>query len=433
MIKDMVDTYLNLQTTFSSDRHRKWLMALVEDLGNIYRRKSYLEDLERLESEHGEIVPFDGNPQLLGFQNVVFDARDCSLREHRATDYLTTLLPYDLPSEPDETVQMQIRDMIADIITDPEVREFLMLMLCLHLEGINRHDIAMIWSGVGGNGKTLMKTLMKETFVHLHKEPPATFLTNERPGSDRPCSDLMDLKDAKSVFTSEPQAGKKTNSGFLKFITGRDPVRIRNVHSAVYTEYTPRFLVTLLCDVIPQFEGGEDDVRGIWRRLKIIKFESIFNDNPNPKNPREKQKDATLEDRIAEWGPQFMMMLIEHFKRYVNNGRRIHVPQAVEQNLADEKAENSPFETWLNENLLDVPGKRVHLHRFDRAYTLFQTRENTKDKVKTGTIVSKLRARGYHVGNALLDNQRDAACCGSALRYVEGADVKNWSELGLNT
>ncbi len=89
----------------------------------------------------------------------------------------------------------------------------LMLVLSLHLEGVNRHDIAMIWTGVGGNGKSLLKSLMKETFVDFHKEPPATFLTNERPSSDRPCSDLMDLRDAKSVFTSEPQAGKKTNSG----------------------------------------------------------------------------------------------------------------------------------------------------------------------------------------------------------------------------
>ncbi len=427
MTIDMVDTYMGLQRHFTSEKHRKWLFGLIDDLANVNRRKAYLEDLERYEFEHSDTVALDGKPELTGFQNGVFDSRDCSFRPHTADDFLTKLIPYEI-KESDPTIRAQIERMIYDMIPEDAVRDFLMLMLCLHLEGVNRHDIAMIWTGVGGNGKSLLKGLMKETFVDFHKEPPATFLTNERPSSDRPCSDLMDLRDAKSVFTSEPQAGKKTNSGFLKFITGKDPVRIRNVHSSVYTEYTPRFLITLLCNAVPLFEGGEDDIRGIWRRVKIIHFGSIFTSNPNPKIPAEKLKDVTLESKIKEWGPEFMLMLMERFKRYVNEGRQVHVPETVEQQLDEQKAANRPFDTWLTEYLIDSPGKRIHLHRLERAYKACEGRDA---KIASTTVANQLTVRGYKVSSCSGSdkNQRDPDCCANPTRYVTGIDIKDWKTL----
>lgn len=420
MTKDMIDTYMGLQQHFSSEKHRKWIFGLIDDLANVNRRKAYLEDLERYEFEHSDYVNLDGVPELLGFQNCVFDARDCTLRTHCADDYLTKLISYDLPAEPDFMIRAQIEQMFLDILPIDEVREFVLLMLCLHLEGFNRHDIAMIWVGVGGNGKTLLKNLMSPTFDIFHVEPPATFLTNERPSSDRPCPDLVGYNLCKSMFTSEPQSGKKINTGFVKFITGRDPIRVRNLNSSIYVEYTPRFLVTLLCNVVPLFEGGEDDGRGIWRRLKIIKFETIFTENPDPDRPDEKLVDRTLDTRIKGWGPEFMLMLIERFRRYVHDGRKIKVPDAVEKCLAEQKEENSPFDTWLSENLVKAPERKVHIHRFERAYA--KTR-NTP--VRKGTVENALKARGYAPTETKL---RDSGCCDTSNKCIVGADVRGWGE-----
>ncbi len=424
MTKDMVETYMGLQRHFTSDKHRKWIFGLIDDLANVNRRKAYLEDLERYEFEHSDTVALDGRPELTGFQNGVYDSSDCSLRAHRADDLLTKLIPYDI-GKSDPAVRVQIEKMIHDMIPDDEVRDFLMLVLSLHLEGVNRHDIAMIWTGVGGNGKSLLKSLMKETFVDFHKEPPATFLTNERPSSDRPCSDLMDLRDAKSVFTSEPQAGKKTNSGFLKFITGRDPVRIRNVHSSVYTEYTPRFLVTLLCNEIPLFDGGEDDIRGIWRRVKIIHFGSIFTSNPNPGRASEKLKDVTLEARVKEWGPEFMLMLMERFQQYVDTGRELHIPAAVAKSLEEQKEVNCPFDSWFNEHLIEKPGNQIHIHRFERMYKRALRMGLEGIPLKAMTVENKLKIRGYQI---LAKKNRDSGCaCATSNKLVVGLDIKDWT------
>ena len=419
---DVSDSLAKLMDTYSLEKQVRWLCSLRNDLGNINRRKAFIEDMERQLVKHARRVPLGEQTHLIGFQNGCYDSKECVFREKGPDDYLTTLIPYDLPSTVDVETRQHMERVMADIMPDDEVRQFLMTMLALHLEGINRHDIAMIWTGVGGNGKGFLKGLMDKAFGPMHREPPATFLTSERPSADKPNPDLIDVKETRSLFTSEPQAGRKINSGFLKYITGRDPIRIRNVHSGTFVEYIPRFLVTLLCNVIPLIEGGDEDVRGIWRRLKIIHFGTIFKSNPNPDRPNEKRADPMLGEKSASWGPQFMLWLMEIYEAYVREGRTIEVPQEVEANLQEQKDENSPFDAWLDQNMIGAPGKRIHPHRFENAYNFGKKKE---DQVPRGIASNKLVALG--VQKAMKRN-KDAGCCDITSAIVLDVDVRGWDE-----
>lgn len=40
---------------------------------------------------------------------------------------------------------------LEDIMPNDRVPKFLLLMLALHLEGVNRQNIAMVWTGARGN------------------------------------------------------------------------------------------------------------------------------------------------------------------------------------------------------------------------------------------------------------------------------------------
>ena len=357
LTETICDVYAQLLDTYKTEKQTRWLNQLRADLGHLTKRKAYIEDMERQALRSPVRVPLGEQTHLIGFINGVYDSNECAFREKAAADYLTSLIPYELPSAIDEDIRKNMEKLLDDIMPDAEVRGFLITVLALHLEGINRHDVAMVWTGVGGNGKGFLKGLMEKAFGPMHREPPATLLTSERPAADKPNPDLIDVKETRSLFTSEPQAGKKINSGFLKYITGRDPIRIRNVHSGTFVEYVPRFLVTLLCNVIPLIEGGEDDVRGIWRRLKIIHFGTIFKNNPHPDRPNEKLADPLLGEKSKAWGPHFMLWLMEIYEKYVQNNRILHVPLEVEASLQEQKAENSPFDAWIEQNLVWAPGK----------------------------------------------------------------------------
>ncbi len=409
MNDSMITTYIQLLGHYKTDQQQGWLKALINDMGNINRRKPYIEDLECLCVRAGKVIPFDLDPHLIGFENVIFDSRDGSIRDHQAFDYITQVLPYVLPTHVDTDVRRNMTAAIEDIMPDPEVREFLLLTLALHLEGINRHSLAIIWTGVGGNGKSVLKNLMKQAFGHLHHESAATFLTSERPSSDKPCADLVSLELARSIFCSEPEAGKKANSGFLKFLTGKDEVKARNPHDKNFHNYMPRFLITLLCNAIPLFEGGDQEVRGLWRRLKIISFETVFVTNPTESYQR--AINVAIEEEAQTWGPHFMLLLMEVYRSYLARNRTLHIPARVERNLEEQKEDNDPFPSWFTRNVRKNSGNNIHLHRvIDKFNELALLQDARGNNIRYTAHKVKSKLKMMRVDYKLIPNKRDTMC-----------------------
>lgn len=417
MDTDMTRVYYQLMEHYTGEKQTNWLRQIISEMGSLAKRKIYIEDLERECRKQRHELPFDKNVYLLGFENGVFDARDGTFRPHSAENYLTRLLPYDLPTQSDPVTRSAIQQVIKDIMPDDEVREFLLLTLALNLEGLNRHNMAMVWTGSGGNGKGILKLLMQRAFCDTHHEPPATFLTSERPSADKPAADLVGLEHARSVFCSEPENGRKANSGFVKYITGNDVVNVRNVHEKVARSYRPRFLITLLCNAIPLFQGAETEVRGLWRRLKIIKFEMEFVEHPQ--KSYERKLDHQLEERTESWGPEFMLMLIEQYRAYIANGRQVAVPDKVQANLEEQKEENDPFPNWFEQNLQEVEGSKVHVHAVTERFNASQL---CPKEYKTSVLAKRLRSMSL---NVTTKGSRVSSChCGVPNIALEGYQFK---------
>lgn len=419
MTRQVTQIYKSLQQTYREEKQVKWLNGLIEDLGNMSRRKPYIEDLERYLEMHSDPMPLDGDPYLIGFANGVFDARDASFREHRAEDWLTTLLPYAVPETPDPEIKKCIDKFMSDIMPAEDMREFLWQMLALHLAGENAESVAMVWTGTGGNGKGILKRLMRFTFCDLHSEPPATFLTSESPSPDRPAPHLVKLRHARSVFASEPESNKKINSAFVKFITGDDLLEVRACHSNDIVAFYPRFVVTMLCNAIPLFQGAQDEVRGLWRRLRILTFGQEFVDNPTL--PHHKKKDANLKIQLLDWPPHFMRMLMDRYAGYLASNREIPVPVAVRENLEEQKQENSPFDQWIRNNLVQSNGGRTHVHRLPVAFRKYMRVVDPSVPIPSDAKTKqKLIQMGYRVQTDASQRQRDTGCfCKSGSIYIQ--------------
>ena len=426
LTSDLTAVYVKLQDHFRNDKQVKWLNQLIDEVGNMPRRKAYMEDLERVVMEEDQKLPLNEQCMLLGFENGVFDAATGDFRDLRAEDYITDVLPYDLPTEPNEKIRKEINDFFEAIMPGESERNFLWTMLAMHLNGSNNHSIAMVWSGSGGNGKSMLSHLMSLTFRQFHDEPPATYFTSERPSPEKPCPLLFNQRHTRCVIASEPESGKKCNTSFIKFITGGDLVKVRNCHSNDFISFIPRFPVTMLCNEIPLFDGASGEIRGLWRRLKIFKFRTEFTEDPTL--PHHRREDPTLKTRMATWPPHFMAMLIEEYRRYLQRGRTYSVPDNILDNIAEQKEENSPMESWLKDNLVQAPGARIHYHRFDKAYKAWA--DQLDGHLKPGPLPrsgfsEKLISLGYKVSMGD-DKTRDYQCCQGSTRYVIDIDVKNW-------
>ena len=77
-----------------------------------------------------------------------------------------------------------------------------------------------------------------------------------------------------------------------------------------------------------------------------------------------------------------------------------------------------PLQRWLLQNIVSAPGKRIHLHRFDKAYGR-----------KLGKhLITQLQALGYEL-EPVNDKQKDTGCCTSAFRYIRNVTIRNWSDV----
>ncbi len=123
-----------------------------------------------------------------------------------------------------------------------------------------------------------------------------------------------------------------------------------------------------------------------------------------------------------------MLMLIQHYRRYLQQGRVIHVPAEVEAHIAEQKDENNPMGSWLQENLVKKEGT-VHVHRFQKAYKQWQSQQDDPQSPMPRTgFVEMLKSLGHQVSDA---KTKDPNCCINKFRTVRDVDVKDWTELGL--
>jgi putative DNA primase/helicase len=142
---------------------------------------------------------------------------------------------------------------------------------------------------------------------------PANLLTRERPASSSPQPEIVKLKGKRAVFGSEPEQQQKINTGFVKWITGNDPLKARLLNSNELVEFLPHFKLVLLCNDIPLMDSNDF---GIWRRSRIKEFPVTFMDNPRSSNKYEKPLDESLKQTIPECKAEFMLYLMEYFRKY---------------------------------------------------------------------------------------------------------------------
>ncbi len=77
----------------------------------------------------------------------------------------------------------------------------------------------------------------------------------------------------------------------------------------------PTWKLCVLCNNLPNFDTNED---AVWERTRCVKFPTKFVDNPVKDN--EKKKINGLEQQFTLWAPDFILLLIEKYKQYKNEG-----------------------------------------------------------------------------------------------------------------
>jgi P4 family phage/plasmid primase-like protien len=264
----------------------------------------------------------DANPYLLGFDNGIFDLRTMTFRNGEPDDRVVMSVGFDynyIGKEPSEKIIREINECIYKIQPENDMREYIMRYFASCLDGKNRDQSFRIFTGSGGNGKSVLVKLFELALGEYYGILPAAVLTMRESGPNNASPFLADMKGKRAVAIHETEGDASLQLGKMKGLTGGDKITTRKNFGDPFS-FVPMFKLFLICNKLPKIPSDDG---GTWRRIRVSPFESKFVsadkvDETKHYYLRDKSLD---EEKLSEWSQVFMWMLLNiYYPKYIEFG-----------------------------------------------------------------------------------------------------------------
>ena len=327
--EELCNKYFHLSNMFSNlaiatteeDERSKYkdnmslCLKIINKLGQINFKKRIVSELAILFHDAEFYDKIDENRDLLCFTNGVYDLKYDFFREGRPEDYITlsTKIEYKPYNQNDYYIK-KTEQFLKDIQPDESMYNYIIDLMASCLQGHTPDEKFHIWTGTGGNGKSLCINLLMKALGDYACTLPITILTSKRPTATSANPEIAKTKGKRFCVFQEPEYNDKIYVGYMKELSGGDKVSARALYKEP-VEFIPQFKLVLTCNNLPDIPANDG---GTWRRLRVVEFGISFVDKPKKKN--EKKKDPKFKQELPQLKEALMSLLIDRFRIYKENG-----------------------------------------------------------------------------------------------------------------
>ncbi len=311
-VKDMAENGMDQQQHEAMVTTCKSLTIISQSLRNTSSKNNIMKEAQEIFYENAFQNKLDKNPYLLGCKNGVIDFKQCVFREGLPEDYLSmstgiNYVPLDDKDEEQNKIQSEIKDFMAKLFPQEEMRKYMWEHLASTFIGTNDNQTFNIYTGCGRNGKSKLVELMSQVLGNYKKTVPITLLTQKRTGIGSASPEIAQLKGCRYAVMQEPCKQEKINEGIMKEITGGDPIQGRTLYKDTVT-FIPQFELAVCTNTLFDIKSNDD---GTWRRIRVCNFISKFVKDPSGEpNDYEYLIDKSLDKNFPRWAPVFFSMLV---------------------------------------------------------------------------------------------------------------------------
>ncbi|KAF9159340.1 hypothetical protein BGX21_008294 [Mortierella sp. AD011] len=296
----------------------------------------------------------DTNPDLLIARNGVIDLKTGALREGSPEDYMTTQLDTDYNGLDSSTKDI---DKFMEEIFDnnSELIEYVQRLLGYGITGHTTEQCWLILTGSGGNGKSLLISLLEKLLEKWYVTAPydVFFKSAKRAQAGGPSPHLGTLKGARICVKEEAEPKDELNIEMIKILTGESAITSRALYAKDYETFTPKALPILLCNHKPAIDVDDP---AMLRRIKVIPFNNIYTspeDSIRPydrNNPRHRLRDPDVRKRLLTKysQEQLLVWLVQGaFKWHVGGLGKL--PQCMKDAFQEYCSENDKLKEFIDE------------------------------------------------------------------------------------
>lgn len=290
----------------------------------------------------------DNHSYLIGFENGVYDLHLHDFREGLPEDYISySTNKYYINYDPNSLEAIEINEYLSQLLTVPEVKEYVLKIFASSLDGTIKNEKFYIFTGSGGNGKSLLLALLQKSIGEYYSTLPISLLTQKRAASNSACPELERTKGRRFAIMQEPSDNEKINIGLMKELSGGDPIFARGLYKEG-GEFKPQFKMIMACNDLPNVPSNDG---GTWRRIRVIPFDSKFTDTPDKNNKKEFSIDPDIMEKIERWTETFISMLINIHKK--TDLKIITEPSEINKATQKYKENNDIIGQYIAEKIVE--------------------------------------------------------------------------------
>lgn len=205
--------------------------------------------------------------------------------------------------------------------------------------GQPKESVIVIPHGSGNNGKsTIFKAIALALGNYAKTASAETFLTSgagANGGGAR--EDILRLRGARYVYSTEPDEGQELREGLIKAMTGGEALPARGLYSRHTIEVQPTWTVVMPTNHKPIIKG---DDYGIWRRILLIPFTRNYDTDKSI------VKDVNRPAKLLGELPGILRWVVLGAMAYRKQG--LGHPDSVKKAKEDYKSEMDLLAEWLN-------------------------------------------------------------------------------------
>ena len=379
LISVQIHTKMNAGGANISTSNKETKKTELGTLKNIYNKlgrepdaKKIMNTAKHLFYEENLGSKLDSNPELLCFNNGVFDFSEGCFREPRPDDYLSkcTNIDYIELTDNHAPIIYEIETFLHQLFPDEELFEYMLDFLASTLNGTSngKNQKFTMWLGDGANGKSVLIILMEHVLGDYKVDVPTSLITEKRARVGQHSGELLDTKGARLAVINEPTKGDKINEGVMKQLTSNtDKVTARAMYKEHET-FVPQCSWVLATNVL--MDVGSND-HGTWRRIDAVPFKSLFTRNPvknDPLKPYQFKIDPDIVKKFDAWKEVFASMLVT---RVMKTKGIVKECKIVRESSNKYKQKQDAFSQFVAEKIIVEDGGKITKSELTTTYRIW--------------------------------------------------------------
>ncbi len=263
----------------------------------------------------------DDREYLLGFENGVLDLENNIFRKGNKNEYITMKCNMQYDEIFDTSLAEEI---LKDIFQDHQEYIYALNIFSLCLRGKNfKQKITMNYGFSASNGKSFLMERFKNIFGDYGDMFNVNLLTSKNKSAGDANSTLINFKNKRFLYCSEPETNQKLNINLIKTLTG-DTIKARGLYEKQETLIKPTYNIFMCCNALPK-PDNEDN--GFNRRINIIEYKTRFLESPKKKEDKLLKEFNENDLKNIEYG--LMYLLVKNYFLLKQNTFKIDVPQII--------------------------------------------------------------------------------------------------------